>query len=249
MTGTSQRWTVGLVDDEPAALRYLQKLLACREHCEVVFQATSGHSAVEKIRQHRPDILFLDIEMPDMNGIAVAKATLSIDYYLIFLTAYDHYALNAFDVHANDYLIKPIRQKTLLRALEKISSMDRMISRRSDNQTVKVGSGNSFRIVKVADILYVEAIGRYRMIHLTDEGAKAHKMEVLISETTIRDWEISLPDNEFTRIHRKYLINRGFISGFTSHSRCRFVLLGPRGIELPISRSRVNAVMTKEGLA
>lgn len=158
---------------------------------------------MEKIRQHTLDVLFLDIEMPDMNGIAVANAPLSMDYYLIFLTAYDHYALKALDVHANDHLIKPIRQKTLLKALEKISSMDRMIGRRSDNQTVKVGSGNSVRIVKVADILYVEAIGRYRMIHLTDEGAKAHKMEVLISETTIRDWEISLPDNGFTRIHRK----------------------------------------------
>lgn len=237
-------WTVGLIDDEPFARQYLKTLLSQHENIQIVFESDGGYPAVDAIRCYRPDILFMDVEMPDLNGLQIAQATIDLDYYLIFLTAHDDYALQAFKVQANDYLVKPVRDETLFQSLEKIVSIKRLVGRLSENQTVSIGSGSSLRIVDVNHILFVEAMGKYRMIHLTEDGTSIHKMDTLITETTLSEWSETLPDHSFTRIHRKFIVNHRYISRVTSNARGHAVRLRTNDKELPVSRSRVKHVMT-----
>lgn len=219
MTGAAIRALI--VDDEPIARGYIRDLLQESEDVLVVGEAASGEEAVAAIRTKRPDLIFLDIQMPEMDGFEVLTH-LDPDSLpsIIFVTAHDRYALQAFEANALDYLLKPFDrprfQKALDRALELIRSRDlgafekrlRSLANhihkdRTPTHRLLVRTRGRAHFVKTADIRFIEAAGNYAALHVGDD-------EHLIRET-LNSLERRLDPGSFIRIHRSFIVNLDFV--------------------------------------
>jgi two-component system LytT family response regulator len=226
MTPADAPLTVVVVDDEPLARRRLARLLKKDATIEVVAQCSGGRAAVEEIRQHRPDLVFLDIQMPDLDGFAVVEAV-GPEHMpaVVFVTAYDEYALRAFDVHAVDYLLKPYdeerfetalsrarsraegrdrapaHEEARLRALlrEMLAAAGSTSPRARYAERLAVRSNESTRILQVADVDWFETYGNYVRVHV---GRSTY-----LIRTTATQLMEELDPHRFARIHRRYLIN------------------------------------------
>ncbi|MEE4296155.1 MAG: response regulator, partial [Wenzhouxiangella sp.] len=124
MQKKSNHRRVIIVDDEPAAISNLREVIDAFDALEVIAEIGDGSTAIMEIRRHAPDVVFLDIEMPEVGGFDVARATADMDYQLVFVTAYDHYALDAFGTNAIDYLVKPVRPALLEKCIRKILRLE-----------------------------------------------------------------------------------------------------------------------------
>jgi two-component system LytT family response regulator len=201
-----------LVEDEPLALQRLERLLGAHaEKIEVVGSAQDGLAAAETIRVLRPDVVFLDIQMPGLDGFEVLKR-LDRQPWIIFCTAYDEYALRAFETHSVDYLLKPIEPERLSRAIEKLVCMtrdgkdevhqniERLLAGLPSMPTrLRVQSGDRFRLLPLNEIYYLRAADKYVEVHTYDE---THLMTESLSQLEQR-----LPSQDFVRIHRAAIVN------------------------------------------
>ena len=226
MTGAEGPLTVVVVDDEPLARRRLARLLKKDPAIDVVAQCAGGRAAVDEIRQHRPDLVFLDIQMPDLDGFAVVEAIGPAQMpAVVFVTAYDEYALRAFDVHAVDYLLKPYdeerfetalararsrvegrdpargHEEARLRALlrEMVAAAGNAPSRARYAERLAVRSSESTRILQVGEVDWFETYGNYVRVHVG-------RATYLIRTTATQLME-ELDPHRFARIHRRYLVN------------------------------------------
>jgi two-component system LytT family response regulator len=224
MTASEGPLTVVVVDDEPLARRRLARLLKKDASIEVVAQCAGGRAAVEEIRQRRPDLVFLDIQMPDLDGFAVVEAIGPEQMpAVVFVTAYDEYALRAFDVHAVDYLLKPYDEERFAIALARARArtegrasagtdearlralLREMVaaaapaSRPRYAERLAVRSSEATRIIQVADVDWFETYGNYVRVH-------AGRAAYLIRTTATQLME-ELDPHRFARIHRRYLVN------------------------------------------
>lgn len=203
-----------IVDDEPLARRRLRSLLKGEPSITVVGDAEDGASAVEIIRTLRPDLVFLDVQMPGADGFAVVEAvnrTLGREApAVIFVTAYDVYAVQAFDAHAVDYLLKPFDRWRLARAVERAHSLlegPRAVSglplkhlaAQRPLQRLPVREVGRIYFVPVADIDWLSASGHYVTVHA---GGEEHLIRDALSRLAIR-----LPHGRFARIHRATIVN------------------------------------------
>jgi DNA-binding LytR/AlgR family response regulator len=227
-----------IVDDEPVAREILENHLKKIEAIHVVASCKSAMDAFKVINTRPVDLIFLDINMPDISGLSFARS-MSRDYKVIFTTAYREYAVDGFDLKAVDYLLKPISFERLLQGINKFFeessvvvpgksgeiSIDRddSIFVRSDRKMVKV----NFR-----DIFFIESLGDYIKIHLKEDN-------VLITRETISNIEARLPTRDFLRTHRSFIVSLEKIETFTSDS------IGIGRYEIPISRSYRDAVMER----
>jgi two-component system LytT family response regulator len=206
-----------VVDDEDLARRRLLKLLLkYGEEVEVVGEAANGEEAVALISSLRPDVVFLDVQMPGCDGFEVVRR-LQEKPFIVFATAYNEYALKAFEENSVDYLLKPVEQKRLDRTLEKLrrfvgtsslsvnENIERMLSRLASPplQRLKVSLGDKIYLIDLPDIVYFESRDKYTYLHTTDR-------EYMIDET-IADLEVKLDKSTFVRIHRSYIVNVKFI--------------------------------------
>lgn len=237
------RKTVIIVDDEPAARQSLKDVIATFESLHVVAEAGDGKSAIELIVMKRPDIVFLDIEMPEMTGFDVAKATQKLNYQLVFLTAYEKYALKAFDTNAIDYLVKPAHPELVRKSIRKMLRQEGVVleqqSTSDDGERLVLGDQSQQKILEYDHINYVEGIGRYRRVHLTEVGIKLHKTDTILSDMTLDDFSARLPERSFYRIHRSYIVNRERMLELKLQSRRHFVRLVGTATLIPVSRSFV----------
>ena len=226
MTPADGPLTVVVVDDEPLARRRLARLLKKDATIDVVAQCAGGRAAVDEIRQQRPDLVFLDIQMPDLDGFAVVQAIGPEQMpAVVFVTAYDEYALRAFDVHAVDYLLKPYdeerfaialararsraegrdvtrgHEEARLRALlrEMLSAAGSSAPRARYAERLAVRNNESTRILQVADVDWFETYGNYVRVHVG-------RATYLIRTTATQLME-ELDPHRFARIHRRYLVN------------------------------------------
>lgn len=202
-----------VVDDEDLARERILRILDGFEEHEVVGEASNGHEALEKIDIHMPDLVLLDIRMPGMDGLEVARHLVDLDDPpgVIFTTAYDEYAIEAFKVHAVDYLLKPIRADRLKEALEKVMRPNkkqwRALNKKEDG-SIKARTHISSRtrrgivLVPVPNIYYFRAEHKYVTVKHQDG-------EVLI-EDTLKELESEFPD-KFLRIHRNCLVAMDYI--------------------------------------
>ncbi|AOE48835.1 LytR/AlgR family response regulator transcription factor [Kangiella sediminilitoris] len=184
-----------IVDDEKPARERIRRLLADYPNVDVVAEASNGEDALNKIQQQQPQLVFLDISMPVMNGVELARI-LSQDHptlHIIFTTAYDQYALDAFDVSATDYLLKPIRKERLSKALSKIMTLHQ------DEPFITVRERDGVRKVLLKNIIYLHSDQKYVEIHI--------KGQTLLSSDSLKDLEQRYP-NIFLRVHRSTLVNR-----------------------------------------
>lgn len=233
-----------IVDDEPAAIQLLRSVVNTFTELEVVAEVGDGRSAISTIIKLKPDIVFLDIEMPEVNGFEVAKATEQENYQLVFVTAYDHYALDAFNTKAIDYLLKPARTSLIEKCINKIlyqegRVLEALQKRKPLTDTLVLSDGHSVRMLAHEHIRFIEGIGRYRRIHLSPAGAKQHKTETIISDTTLDDFESQLAVPSFMRLHRSYIVKVQSILSLYTEARRHFVRLADVDVSVPVSRAKV----------
>jgi len=240
-----------IVDDEPAARAQLRDVITTIDGLEVIAEIGDGTAAVEAIKDAAPDIVFLDIDMPGVDGFGVAESTNTLNYQLVFVTAHHQHALRAFETHAIDYLLKPARPSTVERCLEKILrqevlTLDGLSNAESRNSLVLTDSGTS-RVVDADHISFIEGLGRYRRIHLSEQGAAVHDLETLLSDTTLDDFTRRLSQDSFLRVHRSYLVNLSHVLRVTTTGRRSELVLEGLKTAIPVARSKVRALKSRLG--
>lgn len=241
-----------IVDDEKPARRRLRELLEKQAGIDIIGECTNGEDAVEQIRATAPDLLFLDIQMPGLNGFGVVNQ-IGVDRMpiTIFVTAFDQYALKAFEVSALDYLLKPFSderfERSLERALDFIGARQRgdlndrmlaLLDRLQPNQAATTTSylerlaiKQSGRVIflRVEEIAWIEAAGVYVEIHA---GKNSWLHRVSLSELEAR-----LDPQLFLRIHRSTIVNLRHIKELQPHSHGDFLVVLQDGQQLKLSRN------------
>jgi two-component system LytT family response regulator len=218
-----------IVDDEPLARSNVRILLRRHRHVEIVAESGSGLEALEEIRRTKPDLVFLDVQMPECDGFDVLEMLgRDVPPAVIFVTAYDEYALRAFEAGALDYLLKPFDdarfERALSRALDKIQRS--RPAPKSGRLTVK--SAGQMLFVQAADIDWIEAADYYACLHV---GARTHLLRRSMSEL-----EQDLDPNVFCRIHRSAIVNLARVCALQSNRNGEYEVLLDNGNALPVSR-------------
>ena len=193
-----------IVDDERLARRELRSLLADFSEVEIVGEADSVSQALDLIENKQPTIVFLDIQLTNETGFDLLEQVESAEFKTIFVTAFDAYAIRAFEVNALDYLLKPVNPERLKKAIEKIvknekSAANNLRPLAFDDRLLLEMSGRSV-FLKINRISHILAAGDYSEV-FTIEGKK------LLIEKPLREWETRLPEKHFIRIHRTSIIN------------------------------------------
>jgi two-component system LytT family response regulator len=220
-----------IVDDEPLARRGVRARLARHDSVEVVGECDNGHSAVRAIASLAPDIVFLDVKMPVLDGFGVVDAVGSSAMPVtVFLTAFDEFALQAFEAQALDYLLKPIDDERFAQALER--AWRRVMERRAGagNQPIRIVTRDRGRILLIdaQEIEWVQAEGDYVRLHLRNGSH-------LIRET-MRAISARLPGRQFVRIHRSTIVNVSQVRELVRHANREFIVVLRDGTRLKLSR-------------
>jgi two-component system LytT family response regulator len=244
-----------VVDDQPLARDRIVSLLAIEDDVEVVGTAASGIAAVDAVRRLAPDLVLLDLQMPEMDGFGVVEAV-GVDRMplTIFITAYDEHAVRAFEVHALDYLLKPFGrtrlQKAVARARQQLERnragaiaarlaavFDDLHAPRRQGTRMIVRADGRIRFVEIAHIDWVEAQGNYVRLHV---GAESY----LVRET-MTNVLTQLDERMFLRIHRSYIVNIDRVSALRLASGGDYDVILRDGSRLPLSRPFKDAVQEK----
>ena len=227
-----------IVDDEPVAREILESHLAKIDSIQVVSSCKNALEAFQVISSNPVDLVFLDINMPDISGLSFARS-MSRDLKIIFTTAYRDYAVDGFDLKAVDYLLKPISFERLLQGINKFLEERQALVPGSSEEIKDEKEDSIFvrsdrKMVKVIfrDINYIESLGDYIKIHLDEK-------RTLITRESISNIEARLPKEDFIRTHRSFIVSMKKIESFTSE------LIGIGSIEIPISRSYHHAVLER----
>ena len=235
-----------VVDDEPLARQRLRHLLRDQQDCEVVGEAGNGREALEKTQQLKPDLLLMDIRMPGMDGLEAARHLDLMENppAIIFTTAYNEYALEAFDVHAIGYLVKPVRAEKLQKAiasacrpaLAQLASVDESNPVPNTRNYISARVRGNIVLVPVSDIYYFHAEQKYVVVR--------HKGGELLIEEPLKSLEEEFSE-QFLRIHRNALVAKNYLSGFSKnkegHWRVTF-----RDIEQSLEVSRRHTAQVRK---
>lgn len=233
-----------LVDDERLARVQLRRQLARFPQVEVVAEADSVSKALNATHEFRPNVIFLDIQMPANSGFDFLEQVRG-EFKLIFVTAFDEFALRAFEVNALDYLLKPVRYERLAIALERVSTLTPSTTplNRAPLQTgdyVFVANGSCAHFLKIQAIKCIVAAGSYSEV-FTADGRKLMLLQ------TIQDWEARLPAKRFVRIHRSCIVNLDCVQRVTAMGNDTFEVY-LQGHPSPLSVSRRYASILKNQL-
>ena len=210
------------IDDEPLALRQLSKYMERIDDLEVVALCNSAHSAEKVLGEKEVDVMFVDINMPDLSGVDFVRG-LENQPMVIFTTAYSEYAIEGFKLDAVDYLLKPFsfdefqsavgKARSLLelqrlREEQVTSSVDTSAQGTSENNDcISIKADYKVSLVKYADIIYIESVGEYVRLHLTSGSS-------IMTLLRLKNIESALPSDRFMRVHRSYIVNLGHVTGY-----------------------------------
>jgi len=230
-----------IIDDEPLARSIVKGYLQKHKDFEVVQECNDGFEGVKAIQQHQPDLIFLDIQMPKINGFEMLEL-IEQPPAVIFATAFDEYAIKAFEAHAIDYLLKPFNQERLDKAIQKWSDANNKPNEKNtqdlletasqspaQSQRIVVKSGSKIKIIPVHDVLYLEAADDYVKIH-TKEG-------YFLKNKTMSHFEQVLDPQQFVRSHRSYIVNVQQITRIDPYEKDNHVAVLKAGTQIPVSRS------------
>jgi two-component system LytT family response regulator len=221
-----------VIDDEPAARRLMKSLLSEYSNTiEVIAEAGNGREAVVKIKELQPDIIFLDIQMPDLTGFEVIEQ-LDRKPNIIFTTAYEQYAVKAFETFSIDYLLKPIKEERLAQSIEKLKQFGKLnaaidlkglqeviqqLKAPKKSTALPVKTGDRIHLIRFESISYLEANDKYVFIYTTD-GQKH------LTDQTLSVLEEKLPE-QFYRVQKSFIINKELIKEMHKHFNGRYLFI------------------------
>jgi two-component system, LytTR family, response regulator len=231
-----------LIDDEPLARSLVAEYLQAYPEIKILQECNDGFEGVKAIAQHKPDLIFLDIQMPKINGFEMLEL---IDQApaVIFTTAFDEYAMKAFETHAIDYLLKPFSKERFDKAIQKWLQQRNQAEPKNVTQTliseeirqpeernrIVVKEGSNIRIVPVHEIHYIEAYDDYVKIFT--------QKEMFLKKKTLSFYEQSLDSSQFVRVHRSYLIQLNQLTKIEPLEKDTHIALLKRGAKIPLSKT------------
>ena len=246
--------TVIVVDDEERARRRLVRMLEAFPSVRVVAQAAGGREAVELIGRERPAVVFLDVQMPDLDGFGVLEQLAPPPRYVVFTTAYDRYALEAFAVGAVDYLLKPFGERELARAVNRALERDagtrfqagyeqllRALDRPRHMQSIPVTYLKDILLLPTAEVTHFEADRAMVAIHA--QGGQEYTTEL-----TLNDLESRLDPERFFRAHRRAIVNLEHLLHLEPVEGGRFVAVLDDGARVEVSRNASRRLRQRLGL-
>lgn len=209
------------IDDEPLALRHIKSYIERTEQLELVATCRSAIEAQKVLESEQVDLIFVDINMPDMTGLEFVRS-LTSSHHIVFTTAHSEYALEGFKLNAIDYLLKPFTYDEFMKASQKAISLVDLVERchaaestiakneaeSADKEFISVKADYKTQLVKIADIVYLESAGEYVRLHI--EGSST-----ITTLFRLKNMETSLPQDLFLRVHRSYIVNIKRISSYT----------------------------------
>lgn len=233
---------VVIIDDEPLARSLVVEYLQQHPSIEIAAECNDGFQGVKAIMQHKPDLIFLDIQMPKINGFEMLEL-LDSTPSVIFTTAFDEYAIKAFEANAIDYLLKPFSKERFDLAIQKWSEKKNTTSSEKNIQTllenttkqpdeknrIVVKNGSDIRIVPMVDVMYIEAYDDYVKIFTKDT--------YFLKKKTMNYYEQVLDSNHFFRTHRSFIINLQELTKIEPLEKNTYVVLLKNGKRIPLSRT------------
>jgi len=249
----NEAMTAIIVDDEALARESLKGALESIGGIDIIRECSNGFEAVQAVHELTPDLVFLDIQMPRLDGFDVVELLGKETPFIIFVTSYDEYALRAFEAEALDYLLKPVKPERLLKAIDRVRRVreqvqaevarpfETLIDRHRDSlgplNRVLIRSGTDVVILPVGDIIYFEAQDDYVRIYTHKEGKSYLKNERMTHLEKLLDLR------NFCRIHRSYIINIAFLKKIEPYTKDSRLAILQGGQKLPISRSGYTRLM------
>jgi two-component system, LytTR family, response regulator len=226
-----------IIDDEPLGRMVVKEYLQAYPHITVVQECSDGFEGMKAIQEHTPDLIFLDIQMPKINGFEMLEL-IDEPPMVIFTTAFEAYAIKAFDAHAADYLLKPFSKERFDKAIQKLSLQQKNITKEIvetalqaplQSNRIVVKDNGKIKIIPVVQLQYLEAADDYVKIYIA-EGC-------FLKKQTMQYFEDSLPTAEFIRVHRSYIINAQLITRIDPHEKDSHLVLLTTGVRLPVSKA------------
>lgn len=234
-----------IVDDSPQARKLLRLMLQeFASDIEIISEEENGTLGIASIKLHQPHVVFLDIDMPEKSGIQLAEELVeeNIQCQIIFTTAFNQYAINAFRLSAIDYLLKPINEKQLLDSVEKIrqhvefkiaqeqlKALTRNL-KSNQKQVVCIPNQNGYDYINISDIEYLEADGSYVHLFLKDKKQKTVSKNLKYFEQTLESF------TNFVRVHRSFIINLDLMTSFSKSGRGTIIMQNGKGVDLARDR-------------
>lgn len=232
-----------IIDDEKHCREGLAiKLARYCPHLEVIEQCANAKAAIKAIAYHLPDIIFLDIEMPGMNGFEMLEFCKEYDFEIIFTTAYNEYAIQAIRHSALDYLLKPVNKNELIQAVERMGSnrkkstssriadLLKTVDTKKANQRIAIPTMEGLLLLEIKEILYCESENNYTCFHLLNEK------KITTSKTLKKTEEHLTGNKDFFRIHNSFLINLNYVSRYVKGKGGEIIM--SNGKSLPVSRTK-----------
>lgn len=242
-----------IIDDEPLARSIVAEYLQAYPELQVMQECGDGFEGVKAIMQHQPDLIFLDIQMPKINGFEMLELVEQAPG-VIFTTAFDEYAIKAFETNAVDYLLKPFSRERFDAAIRKwlqnqktaeaipvTTALEEATGKQPEEQhRIVVRAGNNIRIIPVADVLYLEAYDDYVKIHTRDG--------VFLKKKTMGCYEKALDPSQFVRVHRSYIMALSQLTRIEPFEKDSHMALLRNGQRIPLSKSGYTRLRTVLGI-
>lgn len=236
--------TAIIIDDETNSRNALRQKIS--KYCTdvlIISECENGEEGIKNIETQKPDIVFLDVEMPRMNGFTMLQQLKNKDFEVIFITAYDHYAIKAIKFSALDYLLKPVEVEDLKTAVEKATQKGKQIKgnnrvelllqnfleEKAAHQRIAISSMEGLQFVPTDDIIYLEANSNYTIFYINGNRK-------ITATKTLKDFEDILPASLFIRIHHSYLINKNGIEKYIKGEGGQVVM--KNGVVLDVARRK-----------
>ncbi|HZY37765.1 MAG TPA: response regulator [Mucilaginibacter sp.] len=245
----NKTWKTLVIDDEEPARQRLKRLLKPFEHIDVIGEAVNGNDGIEQIEQLLPDLIFLDIEMPVFNGFEML-ARITHQPKVVFTTAYDQYAIKAFEEGSVDYLLKPVEPERLEKTIKRLevwqnertdythlATLMQAFRVKNEIKTLTVKIGDKILLIKLDSIVFIEAEDRYVFLHTID--GKKH-----LTDFTVSSLEEKLSE-QFVRIHRGHIINSDYIKEIRRGFNGAFVFVMNDKENTRLTSSRANGDMLR----
>lgn len=227
-----------LIDDEPLARMIVREYLASYSEYEIVAECNDGFEGAKAIANHEPDLIFLDIQMPKINGFEMLEI-INFHPKVIFTTAFDEFAIKAFEENAIDYLLKPFRKDRFDKAMEKLKTQlvpvisdqlqETNAKQPDEHLRVVIRNGSDISIIPTYEIEVIEAYDDYVKIH--------HKGKTHLKKKTMNYFEKTLDPNRFVRVHRSFILNILELTKIETYEKNSYIAILKSGKRIPISRT------------